>query len=95
MSDGPSWHLYLIRCADGSLYTGISTDVARRLEQHRGNRGAKRLRGQSPLELVYSREIGDRSSAQRIEYRVKRLRRSQKEALIAGTMPLPSTDTPA
>ncbi len=89
MNDTPSWHLYLIRCADGSLYTGISTDVARRLEQHRNNRGAKRLRGQASLELVYSHEIGDRSTAQQVEYRVKRLRRSQKEALIAGRVPLP------
>lgn len=84
-----TWHIYLVRCADGSLYTGISTDVSRRLEQHRNNQGAKRLRGQQPLELVYSCEIGDRATAQRVEYRVKRLRRSQKEDLIAGHIALP------
>lgn len=84
-----TWHIYLVRCADGSLYTGISTDVSRRLEQHRNNRGAKRLRGQHPLELVYSCEVGDRGTAQRVEYRVKRLRRSQKEDLIAGHIALP------
>jgi len=83
------WHLYLVRCDDGSLYTGISTDVNRRLDQHRSNRGARRLRGRQSLELVFSREIGDRSSAQRIEYRVKQLSRKQKEALVAGRLPLP------
>ena len=89
MSEKPEWYLYLIRCADGSLYTGISTDVERRLNEHRNNRGARRLRGQGPLELVFSQGVGDRANAQRIEYRVKRLRREQKEALIAGLRPLP------
>lgn len=92
MTDSPTWHIYLIRCNDGSLYTGISTDVTRRLEQHRNNQGAKRLRGQPSLELVYSHAIGDRSTAQRIEYQVKQLRRSQKEALIAGDIALPLVD---
>lgn len=89
MSAESTWHLYLVRCDDGSLYTGISTDVSRRLQQHRQNQGAKRLRGRESLQLVFQCEIGDRSSAQRIEYRVKRLRREQKEALIAGQLPLP------
>jgi putative endonuclease len=89
MPESQTWHLYLIRCADGSLYTGISTDVERRLQQHRNGRGAKRLRGQGPLELVFSQAVGDRASAQRTEYRVKRLPRARKEALIAGQIPLP------
>ncbi|BAN68581.1 GIY-YIG nuclease family protein [endosymbiont of unidentified scaly snail isolate Monju] len=89
MSPGPLWHLYLIRCADGSLYTGITTDVQRRLDEHRHNRGARRLRGRGPLELVYSRPVGDRSRALRIEHRVKRLKRAAKEALVAGDLPLP------
>ncbi len=89
MTPTPLWHLYLIRCADGSLYTGITTDVARRLEEHRSNRGARRLRGRGPLELVYSRPVGDRSRALRLEHRVKRLTRAAKEALIAGRRPLP------
>lgn len=87
--DQPAWHLYLLRCADGKLYTGITTDVQRRLEQHANNNGARRLRGRAPLSLEFSREIGDRGLAQRIEYRVKRLRRAQKEALIAGELSLP------
>ena len=89
MSEPPVWHIYLIRCDDGSLYTGISTDVERRLRQHRNNRGARRLRGRAALELVFSCEVGDRSTAQRIESRVKRLKRAQKEDLIAGRLALP------
>ena len=89
MTNPPIWSLYLVRCDDGSLYTGISTDVSRRLKQHRSNRGAKRLRGQESLQLVYTREVGDRATAQRIEYRVKRLKRSQKEDLVAGRLGLP------
>lgn len=84
-----TWHLYLIRCADGTLYTGITTDVARRLDTHARNRGARRLRGRGPLELVFSHAIGDRAEASRAEYRVKRLSRADKERLISGEAPLP------
>jgi len=83
------WYLYLVRCNDGSLYTGISTDVARRIEAHSSNRGARRLRGRGPLELVYSYPLGDRSKAQRVEYRVKRLSRGAKERLVRGESALP------
>lgn len=92
MSDTSTWHIYLLRCANGDLYTGISTDVARRLQQHTHNRGAKRLRGKGPLTLEYSRAVGNRAQAQRVEYRVKRLTRVQKEALIAGRRALPADD---
>ena len=78
------WHVYLIRCADGSLYTGITTDVERRLAEHRAGKGAKYLRGRGPLELAYSRPIGDRAAASREEARIKRLSKAAKEALIAG-----------
>ena len=83
------WYLYLVRCNDGSLYTGISTDVERRFAAHTANRGARRLRGRGPLELVYSQALGDRSLAARVEHRVKRLNRSDKERLIRGELPLP------
>jgi putative endonuclease len=80
-----SYSLYILRCADGSLYTGIALDVARRLEEHRnGVRGAKYLRGRTPVELVFERPAGDRAAALRLEYRVKRLSRTEKEALIGG-----------
>lgn len=83
------WYLYLVRCRDGSLYTGISTDVERRFAAHAADQGARRLRGRGPLELVYSQALGDRSLASRIEHRVKRLARSEKERLIRGELPLP------
>lgn len=93
MSDTDSnWFIYLLRCANGDLYTGISTDVQRRLQQHASNRGAKRLRGKGPLLLEFSQSVGDRATAQRLEYRVKKLSRQQKEALIAGRLALPQAD---
>lgn len=73
------YSVYLVRCSDGSLYTGIATDVARRLTEHQASkRGARFLRGKGPLTLVYEREIGDRSLASKIESRVKRLPRAEK-----------------
>lgn len=77
--------LYIVRCADDSLYTGIATDVERRVAEHEsGTRGAKYLRGKGPLELALVREVGDRATASVLERRVKRLTRPQKEALIDG-----------
>ncbi|HSN51658.1 MAG TPA: GIY-YIG nuclease family protein [Woeseiaceae bacterium] len=79
----------MLRCADGSFYTGIALDVARRLEEHAsGIRGAKYLRGRTPLELVFEQAAGDRAAAQRLEHRVKRLSRIEKEALIGGDLSL-------
>ena len=81
-----TWSVYLLRCADGSLYTGIATDVTRRLAEHAdGEKGAKYLRGRGPLELVFYREIGDRSLAAKIEHRVKRFPKEYKEDL--GRLP--------
>ena len=78
----PEWSIYLLRCADGSMYTGIATDVSRRISEHeQGKRGAKYLRGRGPFELVYQRAVGDRSVATRIEYCVKQLSRREKENL--------------
>ncbi len=81
-----TWSVYLLRCADGSLYTGIATDVSRRLAEHAdGEKGAKYLRGRGPLELVFHRKIGDRSLATKIEQRVKRFPKEHKEDL--GRLP--------
>lgn len=81
--------LYVVRCADGSLYTGIATDVARRLQEHEsGRRGAKYLRSKGPLQLVFEQAIGDRSAASSAEHRVKRLDKTAKEALVAGRLSL-------
>ena len=79
------WYLYILRCGDGSLYTGITTDVSRRLEAHRRGKGAKDTRGRGPLELVYQQLCGTHSDALRRELEVKALSRTQKEAL-AETM---------
>lgn len=78
------WWVYLIRCGNDSLYTGIATDVARRFEEHesQGPKGAKYTRGKLPLELVYQKEIGNRSEACKEELRIKALTRKQKLALI-------------
>lgn len=70
---GSLWHLYLIETAGGSLYTGITTDVSRRLIEHESGRGAKALRGKGPLRLVYQEPVGTRSQALRLEAAVKRL----------------------
>ena len=90
MSDS-QYNLYILRCGDGSLYTGIAIDVAKRLREHEnGKRGAKYLRGRGPLCLVFEQSLGDRSAATRAERRVKRLDRAQKEALVSGDLSLAS-----
>ena len=78
------WYLYILRCGDGSLYTGITTDVEKRLEAHRGGKGAKYTRGRLPLELVYREECGSHSEALKREIAVKQLTREEKQRLIAG-----------
>ena len=80
-----SWKLYILRCGDGTLYTGITTDVQRRLEKHRSGKGAKYTRGRSPLELVYQEECRDKSTALKRELEIKGLPRQDKEKLIEKT----------
>lgn len=83
------YSLYIVRCADGSLYTGIARDVDQRLAAHAGGvRGAKYLRGRAPFELVFRQVVGSRSVAQRLEYRVKALTRARKLDLVAGVVAL-------
>ena len=77
-----SWYLYILRCRDGSLYTGITTDVQTRLEAHRAGKGAKYTRGRGPLELDYSENCGDHSAALKREFQVKALSRAEKMKLI-------------
>ena len=76
------WNLYILRCKDGSLYTGITTDVEKRLEAHRAGRGAKYTRGRAPLELVYREEFGDHSAALKREAEIKRLPREEKLKIV-------------
>lgn len=75
-----SWHVYLVRCADETLYCGVTTDVARRIAEHNGllPGGARYTRGRGPVLLVASAECADRSSAVTTEGRVKRLPRARK-----------------
>lgn len=81
------WSLYVLRTHDGSLYTGISTDVSRRIEEHENkdgkNKGAKALRGKTPLTLVYEIVVGNRSEALKLEYKIKQLSKTLKEELIS------------
>ena len=78
------WYVYILRCGDGTFYTGSTDDVERRLAVHRSGKGAKYTRGRGPLELVYQEALPDRSSALRREAAIKRLTRAQKERLISG-----------
>ncbi|MBH8580214.1 GIY-YIG nuclease family protein [Bisbaumannia pacifica] len=77
------WSLYLLETAGGALYTGITTDVARRLQQHRTGRGAKALRGKGPLTLRYQAPMASHGEALRQEAALKRLSASQKRAWLA------------
>ena len=81
-----NWFLYVIRCKNGGLYTGITTDVKRRFAEHTGNdkKGAKCLRGKAPLTLVMKKKIGSRSMALKIEARVKKLSKIKKEMFVDG-----------
>lgn len=88
--DKSIWSIYLIRCGDRSLYTGISNNVAKRFAVHQSGKSpsAKYTRTRQPLELVFTAEIGTRSAASIIEYRVKQLTKRNKERLVAGTTSL-------
>lgn len=77
------WQLYIVRTACGMLYTGITNDVTRRFRQHQDGKGAKALRGKGPLALMFYCEAGDRSSASKLEYQVKQLKRRDKLRLVA------------
>lgn len=76
------WHLYMVRCRDNSLYTGIAIDVARRFSEHQSGKGSKYLRGRSPMALVFKQRIGSRGEALKIERCVKKLPKHKKEALV-------------
>jgi len=77
-----SWSVYIVRCADGSLYTGVARDCSVRIDEHNSGKGAKYTRQRRPVALVYSEPAPSRSAAQRREHAIKRLTREQKLALI-------------
>lgn len=83
------WYVYILRCGDGTLYTGVTDNVPRRLAAHRSGKGAKYTRGRGPLELVYQEETPDKSSALKREIAIKRLSRAEKETLIGRAQKAP------
>jgi putative endonuclease len=75
-------HVYIVECSDGTLYTGYTTDVERRVREHNAGTAAKYTRGRRPVSLVHTEAYATKSAALRREYRIKQLRRPQKERLI-------------
>lgn len=77
-----AWHVYVLRCADDTLYTGITTDINRRVEEHNhGKKAAHYTRVRRPVELVYSELVANRSEAAQREYAIKQLTREEKHRL--------------
>lgn len=77
----PSWFVYLLRCADGTLYAGITTDLDRRLAAHNAGVGARYTRARRPVELIHTEPAADRAEASRREAAIKKLSRAAKLAL--------------
>lgn len=77
-----TWYLYILRCKEGTLYTGITTDPERRLEEHNSGKGAKYTRGRGPVEMVYREMCPDHSTALKRELEIKGLTRQEKEKLV-------------
>lgn len=82
----PVWSLYILRCGDGSFYTGVTTDIDRRFREHQAGRAARYTRTHQPVALVHREECGTRSQALSRECAVKALGRKGKEALVAGVV---------
>ena len=85
-----AWHVYIIECSDGSLYTGITNDLDRRITAHNDGRGAKYTKSRRPVRLRYSEPAADRKNASQREYAIKSLRKAEKMRLIT---PEPSITT--
>jgi putative endonuclease len=83
-ADSPSWHVYLVRCADGSLYTGIATDVERRVQEHNSDDavGAKYTRARRPVTLVYHEAVDSRSAALKREHALRKMAKADKENMV-------------
>ena len=77
-----AWYIYMLRCKDGTLYTGMTDNVGKRFAAHTAGKGAKYTRGRGPLELVYTEEVPDKSAALKREAAIKRLSRAEKLKLI-------------
>ena len=79
-----TWHLYIVQTRFGHWYTGITTNVEKRLATHQAGRGAKNLKGKGPLLLIHQQEVGNKSDASKLEYRLKKLTKIKKEAYVAS-----------
>jgi len=78
------WFVYLLRCSDASLYTGITTDISQRLHEHNHSaKGAKYTRGRRPVSLVYKEKLSSRSLASKREYQIKQMNKSEKEQIVS------------
>ncbi len=82
MPTGGSHFVYVLECADGSFYTGYTTDIDRRVAEHDAGEGAKYTRGRTPVELIHRERFGSRATAMRREHEIKTLSRSEKERLV-------------
>jgi len=82
MKQEDKYYVYILKCADNTLYTGWTTDVSKRVETHNSGKGAKYTRARLPVELVYTEEFGDKIEAQKREYAIKQLTRAEKDMLI-------------
>ena len=76
------WYLYIVECRDGTFYTGITTDIKKRIDAHNSGRGAKYTRGRGPVKLMHLRRYMDRSAASKAEYKIKKLKRGKKIRII-------------
>ena len=76
------WYVYIIRCKDSKLYTGITTNIARRLDEHNSGHGGRFTKFRKPVKLVYSKKVHNRSSALKKEAAIRKLKRSEKLALV-------------
>ena len=84
MTTGGPHAVYVLRCADDTLYTGYATDVGRRVAEHDAGDGAAYTRGRTPVELVHVERFGSQSAAMQREYEIKQLSRGEKERLVGG-----------
>ncbi len=82
MSGGVPWFIYILECADQTLYTGITTDIQRRFQQHEQGQGAKYTKGRTPLKLLYTEKARNRSEASKREAEIKTMSKQEKRELI-------------
>ncbi|MDA1129686.1 MAG: GIY-YIG nuclease family protein [Chloroflexi bacterium] len=85
-----NWTVYILQCADGTLYTGITNDLERRLAEHQSGQGAKYTRGRGPLRIVYQEDCRDRALASKREIEIKSMDRKAKLLLVAEKLPGPN-----